>query len=383
VAPRHGGLTMARKRGARHRARTVGAAPGTLNIPTNASRPKMRAMVFGADALEEIEVETVDHARRLRGPDRTLWLNIDGIGDEAVLRGLADAFGLHALALEDVVNSGQRPKVDEYDGHIYVVAHMALPGDETLGTEQFSLFLGDDFVLTFQEGHPGDCFESVRDRLRRNSGRIRRGGACYFAYALLDAVVDAWFPVLDRYGAALHILEEEVLARPHVSQMLRIRRVKWELLTMLRAVMPLRDVFTTLMREGNGLVRPETRIFLRDCHDHAVRIVEEAETYREIDASLMELYHSSVSNRMNEVMKFLTVVSAIFIPLTFVAGVYGMNFEYMPELKWEFGYPASLGFMVSAAVSMVAYFRYRGWFGRTDQTGEGRGLRAQLLDEEG
>ena len=382
MAPRHGGLEVPRKRGDHPRVRTVGEAPGTLNIPASASRPKMRAMLFGAEALEELEVGSVEQACALRGPDRTLWLNIDGIGDEAVLRGLADGFGLHALALEDVVNSGQRPKVDEYDGHVYVVAHMALPGDETLGTEQFSLFLGDDFVLTFQEGHPGDCFESVRDRLRRNSGRIRRGGACYFAYALLDAVVDAWFPVLDRYGAALHVLEEEVLARPHVSQMLRIRRVKWELLTMLRAVMPLRDVFTTLMREGNTLVRPETRVFLRDCHDHAVRIVEEAETYREIDASLMELYHSSVSNRMNEVMKFLTVVSAIFIPLTFVAGVYGMNFEYMPELKWEFGYPASLGFMLSAAVSMVAYFRYRGWFGRTDQTGSGRGLRAQLSDED-
>jgi magnesium transporter len=163
---------------------------------------------------------------------------------------------------------------------------------------------------------------------------------------------------------------------------MRIRKVKWELLTLLRAVMPLRDVFTSLMREGNAFVRPETRLFLRDCHDHAMRIVEEAETYREIDASLMEMYHSSVSNRTNEVMKFLTVVSAIFIPLTFLVGVYGMNFEYMPELKWHYGYFGALAFMFLVSISMVLYFRYRGWFGRVDRTGKAAGLRAQLKGDD-
>jgi magnesium transporter len=373
---------VARRRAERKRQRAVGAPPGTIVIDPAAPSPRLHAMTFDLNGFEEFEVSTLTAAVALRQPGRTLWLNVDGLGSETLLRELASDFGLHALALEDVVNTGQRPKVDEYDDHIYVVAHMALPSQEGLGTEQFSLFLGEDFVLTFQEGHPGDCFEPVRSRLRQNSGRIRRAGPCYLAYALLDAVVDAWFPVLDRYGAALHALEEEVLTRPHEDQMMRIRKVKWELLTLLRAVMPLRDVFTSLMREGNAFVRPETRLFLRDCHDHAMRIVEEAETYREIDASLMEMYHSSVSNRTNEVMKFLTVVSAIFIPLTFLVGVYGMNFEYMPELKWHYGYFGALAFMILVSISMVLYFRYRGWFGRVDRTGKAAGLRAQLKGDD-
>lgn len=236
-----------------------------------------------------------------------------------------------------------------------------------------SLFIGRHFVVTFQDGRPGDCFDPVRQRLRAGIGRIRRAGSDYLAYSLLDAVVDAWFPVLDAYGARLHRLEESVLARPVSSHMAQIRTVKWQLLTLLRACLPLRDVFTSLMRETHDLIRPETRLFLRDCHDHATRIVEEAETYRNIDTSLMELYLSSVSNKTNEVMKVLTVISAVFIPLTFIVGIYGMNFDpetspwNMPELRSPYGYPTALGLMAVSALVMLVYFRRRGWLGKTDE----------------
>jgi magnesium transporter len=364
----------------RSRPRTIGLAPGTLQIDPESPKPRIRYMAYGPDRLIEENLEDPAELKRVLGQHPVVWVNVDGLGDEKTLLALADVFGIHLLALEDVVNTSQRPKVEEYPDHLFVVAHMAPSGElqgQYLETEQLSLFLGRHFVVTFQDGRPGDCFEPVRHRLRGGIGRIRRAGSDYLAYSLLDAVVDAWFPVLDAYGARLHRLEESVLARPVSSHMAQIRAVKWQLLTLLRASLPLRDVFTSLMRETHDLIRPETRLFLRDCHDHATRIVEEAETYRDIDTSLMELYLSSVSNKTNEVMKVLTVISAVFIPLTFVVGVYGMNFDpeaspwNMPELRWRYGYPLALGAMALGAVVMLFYFRRRGWLGKTDEAAAG------------
>lgn len=367
----------------RPRKRVIGAPPGTLDIPADAARPRLRLTAFGPEAMEEIELADARELAAYRpggahhGKYGVLWLNVDGVGDAGILEGIRQAFGLHLLALEDVVHTSQRPKVEEYADHLFVVAHMAMPmllpgaGGE-LDTEQLSLFIGRDFVVTFQEGRPGDCFEPVRIRLRQSVGRIRRSGADYLAYALLDAVVDAWFPLLDRFGQRLHRLEESVLRRPVSAHMAEIRAVKWQILTLLRACLPLRDVFTGLMRETHDFVLPETRLFIRDCHDHATRIVEEAEMYRDLDTSLMELYLSSVSNKMNEIMKLLTVISAIFIPLTFVVGVYGMNFDHgasdwnMPELSWRYGYLFAWGLMGAIAAGMVLLFRRRGWLGQTD-----------------
>ncbi len=360
----------------RRRPRIVGLAPGTLQIDPESPKPRIRVMAYGPDRLVEEAVDDPEALRRLIGQYPVIWVNVDGLGDESKLLALADLFGIHLLALEDVVNTSQRPKVEEYPDHLFVVAHMAPDASAQstlLETEQLSLFLGRHFVVTFQDGRPGDCFEPVRQRLRGGVGRIRRAGGDYLAYSLLDAVVDAWFPVLDAFGSRLHRLEESVLARPSKSHMAQIRAVKWQLLTMLRASLPLRDVFTSLMRETHDLVRPETRLFLRDCHDHATRIVEEAEMYRDLDTSLMELYLSSVSNKTNEVMKVLTVISAVFIPLTFVVGVYGMNFDpaaspwNMPELQWRYGYLMALGVMALIGTVQIAFFWRRGWLGRTDE----------------
>ncbi len=358
----------------KHRRRTqVGLAPGTLQIDPDAPKPRMRVLAYGPDGLFDEAVDHVDALKPLLEKFPVVWVNVDGLGDEATLRAIGALFDIHTLALEDVVNMNQRPKVEEYPDHLFVVAHMAMPDSATLDTEQLSIFLGHTYVVTFQEGRPGDCFEGVRTRIRNNVGRIRRSGADYLCYALLDSVVDAWFPILDGFGVRLHRLEESVLSRPVTGHMAQIRSVKWQLLTLLRACLPLRDVFAGLMRETHDLVQPETRLFLRDCHDHATRIIEEAETYRDIDTSLMELYLSSVSNKMNEIMKVLTVISAIFIPLTFVVGVYGMNFDparspyNMPELEWTYGYPFAWVLMLVIAGGMVAMFRRRGWLGRIDE----------------
>lgn len=351
----------------------MGLAPGTLQIDPDAPKPRMRVLAYGPDGLFDEAVEHVDALKPLLEKFPVVWVNVDGLGDEATLRAIGALFDIHTLALEDVVNMNQRPKVEEYPDHLFVVAHMAMPDSATLDTEQLSIFLGHKYVVTFQEGRPGDCFEGVRTRIRNSVGRIRRSGADYLCYALLDSVVDAWFPILDGFGLRLHRLEESVLSRPVSGHMAQIRSVKWQLLTLLRACLPLRDVFAGLMRETHDLVQPETRLFLRDCHDHATRIIEEAETYRDIDTSLMELYLSSVSNKMNEIMKVLTVISAIFIPLTFVVGVYGMNFDparspfNMPELEWRYGYPFAWVLMLAIAAGMLAMFKRRGWLGRIDE----------------
>lgn len=364
---------MAGRPARKRRPRPVGLPPGALVIDPEAPKPRLRLMAYGPDALVDIPLESATEVTAYMGKYPVLWLNVDGVGDEATLRELARLFGIHPLALEDVVNPNQRPKVEEYGDHQFVVAHMAQPQEDSFETEQLNLFLGRTHVVTFQEGHPGDCFEPVRQRIRTGLGRIRRSGPDFLAYSLLDSVVDAWFPVLDTFGAALRRLEESVLARPLASHLGRIRTLKWQLLTLLRGCLPLRDVFTALMRETHPLIHAETRLFLRDCHDHAIRIIEEAEMYREIDTSLMELYLSSVNNRMNEVMKVLTVVSAIFIPLTFIAGVYGMNFDRnaspwnMPELGWPYGYAFVLALMAAIGGGMTIFFRRRGWMGKTDE----------------
>lgn len=357
----------------KRRPRKIGLAPGTLQIDADSPKPRMRVMAYGPEGLFDQDIDHVEALAPLIQKYPVVWLNVDGLGDEAVLRAIAAKFNIHTLALEDVVNMNQRPKVEEYPDHLFVVAHMAMPQAPALDTEQLSVFLGHKYVITFQEGQPGDCFEPVRTRIRNNVGRMRRSGADYLCYSLLDSVVDAWFPILDGFGVRLHQLEESVLSRPVTGHMAKIRAVKWELLTLLRACLPLRDVFAGLMRETHDMVQPETRLFLRDCHDHATRIIEETETYRDIDTSLMELYLSSVSNKMNEIMKVLTVISAIFIPLTFVVGVYGMNFDTarspfnMPELEWKYGYPFAWGLMLVIAAAMLYMFHRRGWLSRIDE----------------
>lgn len=302
----------------------------------------------------------VERVQELRQRTGTVWVSVAGLGDLGVLRQLANVFGLHRLALEDVVHTHQRPKLEDYPEHQFLVLRML--DDERVGeTEQMCLFLGDDYVLTFEE-HRGDCFDLVRHRLRDPGSRLRRHGVDYLAYALVDAVVDAYFPALEKLGDRLEAAEDKVVAgETHADVLHELHCVRRELVQARRALWPLREVVAGLMRGDSRRVTTETRVYLRDVYDHVVQLLDLLENHRELGASLTELHLASASVRLNEVMKVLTLIATIFIPLTFVVGIYGMNFDYMPELHWRYGYPAVLGSMLVVGLSMLVWFRRRGW----------------------
>ncbi len=275
-------------------------------------------------------------------------------------------FGLHRLALEDVLNTHQRPKAEEFDDHIFFVTRMFRP-DTAARTEQLSIFLGKDFVLSFQEEH-GDCLEPVRERIRKGRGRVRDKRADYLCYVLLDAVVDDYFPVLERYGEKLEALEDEVITRSEPEQIGQLHDLKRELLTVRRSVWPHREMINAVIRDANPLIAEETQLYLRDVYDHTIQLMDIVETYREIASGLVDVYVSSVSAKLNEIMKVLTIISTIFIPLGFIASLYGMNFDRtsawnMPELGWRFGYAFALLLMGGTVAGLLVYFRRKGWLG--------------------
>ena len=355
------------RRAAFHRRTLPGAVPGTLEIDPGAPFPKIHVIGFSPETIKEKEITDTAELSTFLETWPLTWVNVDGLGDSATLLALAEIFQIHKLALEDVVHVHQRSKVDVYDNNLFVVARMASVLNGVLETEQLSIFLGDGYIVTFQE-REGDCLEPVRERIRKGKGRIRNSGADYLAYAVLDAVVDAWFPVLEDYGESLQRLEDTILERPDNQTVSSIHRVKRDLLEMRRTVWPTRETVNSLMRE-NEFIQPDTNLYLRDCYDHVIQIMDMMESYRDMASGLMELYLSSLSNRMNEIMKVLTIIATIFIPLTFIAGIYGMNFNpdaspwNMPELNWRYGY---LFFWVIMAViggAMALFFRRRGWLG--------------------
>lgn len=344
-----------------------GASPGQLRADPRAPAPSLQLIAYGPDGFAEQAGPDLAAVRQALERWPVTWLNVDGLGDEQVIAGIGELFGLHKLALEDVLHVHQRPKVEEYPDNLFVVLRLPEPG-ERLDTEQISLFLGANFVVTFQE-RPGDAFEPVRERIRLGKGTLRGAGPDYLAYALIDAGIDSAFPVLEQCGERLESLEDEVVERPRHGAVAAIHAVKRDLLTLRRGVWPLREMLGTLSREPSPLVRAETRLFLRDCNDHAVQILELVETYREISSGLLDIYLSSISNRTNEIMKVLTIIATIFIPLGFFASLYGMNFDpdaspwNMPELRWRWGYPAALGLMAAVAAGLLVWFRRRGWLG--------------------
>jgi len=355
-------------RGLRIRKRTPpGAAPGTISIDPKAPKPHIHVIAYNKNEVVEREVERVSDLDEFLNDWPTVWINVDGLGDADVLREIAERFGLHRLALEDVVNVHQRAKVEPYDDQLYIVARM-ITREPRIDQEQVSIFLGEGYVLSFQE-RPGDCFDRVRQRIRKGSGRIRQAGADYLAYALLDAITDAYFPCLEVYGDELEEIESSVIQRPDLQVMQRVYAIKRELLSLRRAAWPMREAMNVLIREDSHFVTEETRIYLRDVYDHAIQIIDVVETFRELAASQMDLYLSAVGQRTNEIMKVLTIFAAIFIPLTFIAGIYGMNFDSgasrwnMPELEWRFGYPAVLFVMLATAAGLLWYFRRKGWIG--------------------
>ncbi|MBL8880562.1 MAG: magnesium/cobalt transporter CorA [Phycisphaerales bacterium] len=325
---------------------------------------------FGPTGCHEEKIDDPARIAVLRDAWPLIWVDVEGLADSSKLKSIAEMFGLHALAMEDVINRHQRAKLEEYEDHDFIIARMASSTDSAQ-TEQIGIFLGKNFVVTFQEGHPGDSLQEVRARLRQNRGVARIAGADHLAYSILDAIIDAFFPLLESYGDQLENIEDEILRRPTASAVSELHQVKRELLTLRRTMWSQREVVHSMLRETSPFVSNEARVFLRDVYDHSVRIIELVETFRELASDLMELYLSSVSNRLNDVMRVLTVISTIFIPLTFIVGVYGMNFDTdvsawnMPELHWPFGYVGVWIVMLAIAGGLTLYFRRKGWLHST------------------
>ncbi|HET9481901.1 MAG TPA: magnesium/cobalt transporter CorA [Candidatus Polarisedimenticolia bacterium] len=339
-----------------------GLPPGEPMLTEEALPPRIHAIRYSPAGVEESDLSTAQECHAFASAEGTTWIDVQGLADLELLRALGELFGLHPLAIEDVVSLRQRPKADDYDSHMFIIARMPEVGGARAGTDQTSLFLGPRFLITFQE-HYGDCLDPVRERLRRGKGLMRRSGPDYLAYAILDAVIDGYFPLLEAYGETLEALEDEVVDRPIRASLERIHDARRDLLTLRRAVWPMRDAVNSLVREESDLISDQTRLYLRDCYDHSVQILDMVETYRELAAGLMDIYISSLSQKLNEVMKVLTIIATIFIPLTFVVGLYGMNFEHMPELKWRYGYPAVLVAMAIMGLFMLVYFIRKGWIG--------------------
>jgi magnesium transporter len=348
----------------RRQRKAPGAAPGTL-VHTGERKieeVRLRVLAYAEDRLEEVEVGTVEEVLAYRDAAPTVWINVDGLHDVSVVERLGDHFGLHPLAQEDIVHVGQRPKAEAYDDHLLLVLGMlAWDRDRVrVSEEQLSLVLGRGWVVTFQE-RVGDVFEPVRERIRTASRRIRTRGADYLAYALVDAVVDRYFGVVEGIGEVTEARELTVMEDPAPGVMESLHQLKRELLLVRRSVVPVREMVGTVLRSETELVGEETGLFLRDVQDHATQLSDATDTLRDLVSGLMDLHLATVAQRTNEVMKVLTIMASIFIPLTFMAGIYGMNFEWMPELQWRWGYPALLGAMVVVGAAMLAWFRRKGW----------------------
>jgi magnesium transporter len=347
------------------RSSKAGLSPGTLvhvgdrRVETTA----LEVIDYDADNLREVPTESLAGCLERRDTRTVSWINVDGLHDLQLVEKLGAGFGIHALALEDVLNTESRPKLEDYEGHLFVVAKM-LSWDEkqcVVASEQVSFVLGLRWLVTFQE-RGGDVFDPVRARLRAGRGRMRKLGADYLMYALLDAIVDNYFLILERLDDRIEALELELVDSPGQATVREIHRLKREMIDLRRAVWPLREVLGGLGRIESPLVAPETHIFLRDVHDHTVQIADTIEGFRDLLAGMLDIYMSTLNNRMNAIMKVLTMIATIFIPLTFIVGIYGMNFDHMAELHWRWGYPLVLAVMAAIAAGMLAIFRRRGWF---------------------
>ncbi len=347
-----------------------GDMPGTLIVDADAPPPIIFLIDYNQTNVTRKQLNTPEECTPYLDRESVSWVDVQGLGSADILQRLGKVFDLHPLVLEDVVNVPERPKIEDYDDQLVIISRMVVPKERVCGfySEQVSLVLGKYYLLTVQEEPEHDCLEGVRSRIEKGKGIIRKQGADYLAYTLLDAIIDGFFPVLELYGERIEELEEEVIVNPTRKTLQKIYKIRRELLQLRRAIWPQRDAINSLIREGNELISDEVRVYLRDCYDHAVQVMDMVETYRELATGLMDVYLSAVSNKMNEVMKFLTVMSSIFIPLTFVAGIYGMNFNTekspwnMPELNWYWGYPLCLAAMTVIAGGLIFVFWRRGWF---------------------
>ena len=343
----------------------VGARPGTLMISEDAAPPRIEVISYTAERFEKKEISDIEQLADAIDSGAVNWIDVRGLGDVNLIRRLGEVFQIHPLALEDIVNVPQRPKAESYEDQLLLVARMVHAGESHNPiVEQVSFVLGKHYVLTVQEGRDdGDVFDPIRKRIKSTKGRHRQRGADYLLYTLADAVIDGYYPVLERVGDHLQSLEGTILDNPTPSSLQVLNHTRMELLNMRRGVWPQREAVHSLVHEESELLTPDVQLHLRDVYDHCVQTSEVIEMYREMASGLMGTYLSSVANRTNEIMRVLTIMGSIFIPLTFLAGVYGMNFEHMPELKVPWAYPAMLGVMIISTLGMVWFFRRKGWLG--------------------
>jgi len=342
----------------------LGLPPGTLVFEGEQKVDKARITLIDYDEanFQEKEVEKIEDCFPFKDEPTVTWINVDGLHDIELVEKLGKHFDIHPLVLEDIVSVGQRPKMDDFDDYIFVVLKM-LSYDEKSGdllSEQVSLLVGPNFVISFQE-REGDVFDSIRQRIRNKKGRIVKRGADYLAYALLDVVVDNYFYILEKVGDRVEVMDEVIVENPDPENLQEIQAMKSEMIFLRKSVWPLREVISGLERSESKLIKKSTDIYLRDVYDHTIQVIDTIETLRDMISGLLDIYMSSISNRMNEVMKVLTIIATIFIPITFIAGIYGMNFEYMPELKFAWAYPVVWFVIIVVIAGMVTYFKRKRW----------------------
>ena len=348
------------------RSRKSGLPPGTLvHIgEKKIEKPVVTLIDYDESRFEEKEINVIDECFSYKDKPTVTWINIEGIHDTVLLEKLGNHFGVHPLAMEDILNTDQRPKIDNFDKNIFIVFKMLSYNDKNkeIITEQVSLILGSNFLVSFQEGIEGDVFNPVRERIKENKGKIRKEGADYLAYSLMDAVVDNYFVILEKTGERIESLEEETVINPTSKTLQEVHHLKREMIFLRKAVWPLREVISSLQREESSLIKETTKIFLRDVYDHAIQVMDTVESFRDMLSGMLEIYLSTMNNKLNQVMKVLTIIATIFMPPTFIVGIYGMNFKHMPELEWKYGYPVVMLLMFVIAISMLFVFKKKKWF---------------------
>ena len=341
----------------------IGLSPGSLvyigdkkEVPT-----EIYIIDYDSTQVREIQDATVEDICRLMGEDSVTWINVSGIHNTEVIKSIGDALHLHPLILEDIVNTEQRPKLDDYDDYLFIVTKMVTIEDDEIVVEQMSMVLGNRYVICFQEV-VGDVFNPVRDRIKKAKGRIRAGDADYLAYALLDMVVDHYYVLLEEFGETIEELQEKVISEAGAEILSELQDCRHRVVNLRKSIWPLREVVAGLLRGDSAMIGPDVGIFFKDVYDHTIQVADSLETYRELLSGVFDIYLSNVSNKMNQVMKVLTVIATLFIPMTFLAGIYGMNFKYMPELAWQWAYPAFWCLVLVLFAVMLILFKRKNWF---------------------
>ncbi|MEW6388576.1 MAG: magnesium/cobalt transporter CorA [Thermodesulfobacteriota bacterium] len=349
------------------RAKKLGLPPGSLVYAGDKPDRKLKVTILEFDEQEcrEREVSSFAECLMLDNPQTVTWLNVDGLQHLEDLKNLGECLNLHPLLMEDILSTDQRPKLDEWPNHLYLTLRMLFYNETSdhLDTEQLNLIIGSNYVITLHESD-ADLFDTIRSRIKSGQTRIRKSGADYLAYTILDLIVDNYFVILERFGETIEDLEEELVTRPVPGTLADLHKLKRDMIILRKSVWPLREVISKLERRESPLIKESTGIYLKDVYDHIIQVIDTIESFRDMLSGMLDIYLSSVSNKLNEIMKVLTIIATIFIPLTFVAGVYGMNFKYMPELQWHYGYYMSLALMALIAGIMLLFFKKKKWLGR-------------------